>query len=556
MRRGPRGRRPDAPAWLARPGNRIALGASAIGLERWARIGAVVVIPLLLVGDRSGFGYLYLGLAGYVLLTGLARRDRYLRSADLMVSAALILLTGPELAVFLPFLLVTVAGPAAQGGLKAGLAAGGTLAVIALVPLLADGGRTDGRLGDLLPLILLLLGTGLTTALAADVVADRAVRDRLALERANRLLSALRDLAEDIPGGLDVTTVSAALVAELRAVRGLVAAVVLTEDSGLLRATGATGLDRRLPAPVAVAEVAGRGIELCRADDLPGALARGLGTERIWWAVPLGEFDAPNGLLLAGFDRQDDAHDARGDVASIARDGALALDNARLFDGTRTRAADAARRRVAADLHDGVAQSLTHLRMELELLARSEPDADGTLTRLARVAGRALADLRATIDGLRNPADGDLHWLLARHVEDVRSDEGPAIELVRSDAIRLAPGHALELLRIAQEAISNAVRHAAASRVTVALTQDATTVELRVADDGIGLADRRTRPGGGVGLESMRERAADLGGVLELGELGAEVPGGPPGTVVIVRIPRPGGTPAPAPSSRTRESPS
>src|SRR5690606_4399796 len=124
-----------------------------------------------------------------------------------------------------------------------------------------------------------------------------------------------------------------------------------------------------------------------------------------------------------------------------AVDAAIALQNARLFDGTLARAADAARRRLAADLHDGVAQSLAHLKMELELQtwAGGRRSADSELARLAGVADTARTVLRATIAGLRTDQHGDLAVLLQQHVAEISSTGGPRIDLEIVGSTALSP---------------------------------------------------------------------------------------------------------------------
>lgn len=507
----------EAPRWVSRLGDGVARGVSALGLERSARLAAVAVVPLLLPdGGLVDHAPALAALSAYVLLTALAGRNRYLRATDLAVGAALLLV--PGVIAFLPFVLVSIAGPAARGGARAGLAAGGTLALVLLLRLVVTGEFAELGAASVVPIALLLPLAGLTTAAASDLLQDRVVHDRMVLQQANRLLSSLRDLAEELPGGLDVTTVSAALLAELRGVAGVEAALVLVEDHGMLRPTAATGLGERAVTPLRVEDLGPAVLGSARFHT-PGSLPPGLRTicapHPDWIVVPLGEADAPVGVLLAGFDLREPARRARPRLASIATDGRLALDNARLFDGTRLRASDRARRSVAGDLHDGVAQSLAHLRIELELRAR-EADGDPELARLARVADLALLDLRATIAGLRAPLDHDLGALLGRHVEDLQSLHGPAIVFRREGTNRLDPDRAEEVLRVAQEGLSNALRHAAAETVEVVLVQDDDEVRLVIRDDGVGPHAPSPRPGGGVGLRSMRDRAARLDGDLEI----------------------------------------
>jgi signal transduction histidine kinase len=539
---------PASSSRLARAGDRVAWYASALGLERWARLGAVAAVPLLLAGGGSPRAWgLFGALAAYVLVTAFAPRDHRIRAADLVVSAALIALSGGQVVPFLLFLIVTVAGPASAGGIGAGLAAGGTLSVVLLATLTWTGQLPGLGLGGALPAALLLPLAAVTTASAAQVLADRVVADRLVLEEANRLLSSLRDLADDIPGGLDISTVSAAILAETRMIEGAGASIVYAEEYGLLQPAASTRLspgqlpNLRLDELRAVA--ADDGARFVTPRELPAPLHPVARAHPHWAVIGIGREGHLIGALMIGFDDLPDTGEVSSRLSSIAADGALALENARLFDGTRIRAADAARRRIAGDLHDGVAQSLAHIRMELELLARhaNGPEAD-EVARLARVAGSALGDLRATIGGLRRPLEGDLPVLIAHHLEEVRSPTGPDLTFEAATTAVLAPERTQDVLRIVQEGVSNSLRHARAAFVEVSLAEEAGQLVLRIQDDGIGLRAPTVRPGTGVGLRSMQERADRLGGELEVREL----PGG--GTVVLLRCPvepPPAGSPRP-----------
>jgi signal transduction histidine kinase len=572
------------PTALRRAGDRVARWTTAIGLERSARLGSVAIIPLLLT--RTGFHateLAFAGLAMYVLVTALAPRDRLLRRLDLVVAAIVIIATGSYVTAYVPFVLVAIAGPAARGGPRAATAAGLTLSTVLIVRLAFEAAPIDTSTTVLLAVLLPL--TGLATAAGMDVLDQRAIRDRIVLEEANRLLSSLRTLADDLPGGLDATTISAALLAELTQVEGATQAVVYVDDHGMQRPAAASAVPSdaltSLRVDVVRQLLVNGANHLRPRHELPAAVRRACERSLVWLAQPVGDLDQLLGLVLVGFDDHEAARRACPLVAEIASDGLVALDNARLFEGTRSRAADAARRQVAADLHDGVAQSLTHLRMELELLARCpELGAHDEAARLARVATSALDQLRRTIRHLDTPMTGNLAAVIVRHLEDLRAPHGPDLVFDANGAVELAPEQVEDALRIAQEAISNALRHAEAGTITVDLEQDQHTTALVVEDDGVGLgatshasADPRLavaapravasqhggapstparhdvanngRRGGqgrdrGIGLRSMHERADRLGGSLTIRDRA----GG--GTVVTLRFPtRPAAAPTP-----------
>jgi signal transduction histidine kinase len=532
-------RRPPAVGRWSRLGQPLARYASALGLERSARLVAVATVPLLATGGNfDDVAPWFSTLAAYVLLTALLPRNRWVRTADLSVAAALIVVTGGQIVPFLLYLVVAVAGPASAGGVWAGLAAGGALSAVLLATLGWSGDLPSLGIGGALPAALLFPLAAVTTASAAQVLAEQSVQGRLVLEEANRLLSSLRSIADDIPGGLDVSTVSAAILAELRTVDGAEAAIVYAEQQGLLQPTAAAGVSPgqvptlRLDELRDVAVVAAPTMRFLTPRGLPAALRDVTRTHPHWAVVRLEGGGSLGGVLLVGLDGPETARSCRPRLASIASDGGLALENARLFYGTRARTADAARRSIAGDLHDGVAQSLAHIRMELEMLARhSEGPVEEEARRLAQVAGSALEDLRATIRGLRKPLDGGLAAMIATHVDGVRSPTGPDLTFQVTGTAELAPERRDDLLKIAQEAISNALRHARAAEVTVGLDLRADDLVLRIEDDGIGLRGHSAHPGTGIGLRSMQERAERLGGELEVRErLGS-------GTEVLLRCP-------------------
>jgi signal transduction histidine kinase len=525
-----------SPSLRARVLDRLAVAASSLGLERWARLGAVAVVPVFLptATAESSAGPVFGGLAAYVLLTALARRDRFVRGGDLLVAAAVIVTTGGQVAPFFLFLIVAVAGPASAGGLPAGTAAGATLSLVLLTVLGVQGQLDQLSPAGALPVALLLPLAGVMTASAAHVLADRVGRDRVKLREANRLLSALLELADDLPGGLDATTVAAAVCSEVRALPGVPAVAVLVEDLGVLHVAASHALHPgRLP-PLRL-DVARRlaDLQLRATEQLPVELQRACTGQPFWACACLGPQDDPVGLLLVGVDSEEIGERIRPTLARLSVDAAIALQNARLFDGTLARAADAARRRLAADLHDGVAQSLAHLKMELELqtVAGGRRSADSELNRLARVADTALSELRATIAGLRSDSTGDLATLLQQHVTEVTPAYGPTIHLDVVGVADLSSDRVVDALRVAQEALSNALRHGDARIVTISLERDRSLIELVVEDDGVGRAGVTSRAGGGVGLRSMRDRADRLGGWLTIRDrLGG-------GTVVTLRFP-------------------
>jgi signal transduction histidine kinase len=199
------------------------------------------------------------------------------------------------------------------------------------------------------------------------------------------------------------------------------------------------------------------------------------------------------------------------------------------------------RQRIARDLHDSVSQSLfsttLHLRTAERALVRQGVDPAGPvgqeLDRAGQLTSGALAEMRALVFELRPGAlaqDG-LVVALKLHGAAVSAREELAIAVHGPDErLPLTPAAEEQLYRLGQEALANVVKHAHASDAAVDITAAGGAVAMEVRDDGRGF-DAAVGRGGGFGLRSMRARAADLGGKLEI----ASGPGR--GTLVRVTVP-------------------
>ncbi len=229
-------------------------------------------------------------------------------------------------------------------------------------------------------------------------------------------------------------------------------------------------------------------------------------------------------------------------IELLAAHAAIAITNARLYERSRELSILSERNRLALELHDAVTQKLFSLNLAAEsaatLLNRDAESARHQLERVRALSREALDELRSLIFGLR-PADLEhdgLEGALRKEVAMVSRVHGIEVRLsARSvpdgDAARDA-----QVLRIANEAVHNAVRHAAARHVAVDLRGDGDTLlALEVSDDGHGFdpADPELRSRH-LGLTSMEERAAELGGRLEI----SSAPGG--GTTVRLELGRDG----------------
>ena len=208
-----------------------------------------------------------------------------------------------------------------------------------------------------------------------------------------------------------------------------------------------------------------------------------------------------------------------GHVAELEayRSGARAL-AARILS-----AQEAERVRVSRELHDDTGQALTLILVRLQLIEDMTRDPD---------VRRELSELRAlvvdTLDGVRRLAvqlgpsvledlglRSGLEWLADR----VREETGVRVDLdLRCDDTRVPSPVAIAVFRVAQEALTNVVRHAKAARIELALRDDDGALSLDLRDDGIGfdVAAARARPTASVGLFGMAERVALIGGTFDI----------------------------------------
>ncbi|RKN03928.1 GAF domain-containing sensor histidine kinase [Streptomyces radicis] len=224
----------------------------------------------------------------------------------------------------------------------------------------------------------------------------------------------------------------------------------------------------------------------------------------------------------------------------LAEHAAIALTNARLYERSRELTIADERARLAHELHDAVAQKLFSLRLTAQatatLLDRDPRRARAELAQVTSLAAEAADELRAAVIELR-PAALDEDGLVAtlRAQTQVLDRAHPARVTFDCHASRALPAaHEEALLRVAQEALHNALRHGDPHTVRVSLLHRGVGTVLRIADDGTGFDPEAVRTAGRhLGLVSMRDRAASVGGRLTVvsapGEgttIEMEVPGG------------------------------
>ena len=249
-------------------------------------------------------------------------------------------------------------------------------------------------------------------------------------------------------------------------------------------------------------------------------------------------------------------------IESVADFLGVAIRNQRLLPAAREAAVLTERQRLARELHDNVTQILSAMSLLTQTIdgawARDPAEGRRRVARLSELAQTAFVEMRMLLRELSPPAvthgggqartggnapsfaghaaaasheqlrEHGLPWTLERLLA-VMAPEELRVALDVVDYVAQELGHEQALHRVAQEAVSNAVRHAAARILRVHATVDAGQAVLRVVDDGRGLGPE-FRPG--IGLSGMRSRIESLGGHFRV------TPNSPNGTLIEARLPR------------------
>ena len=514
----------EAPGLL---GHKLVRWRSLAGPARMAAIAIAAVLEVAGPGVKATRATILALAFVYVTFRWLMRRPSVVWiGADLAVAAALVAATDGVSSPYIPFALVVAATTGLTHDERWGGLAGLVIAA-ASTPLIVNGlgDRTinaqevvawyalaplAGIAGGFASRVWRTPGTGTTSDLLAE---------------ANRVLSSLYRIARTLPGGLEIGTVAGAAMQEIQDSVRATAGCMLVWEAGNLAVVGSYGV--RNPDNVGgAADLAGMvhgSARVVTQADLDQVTAQALGGFDCWLLAPMRREGVPLGVLLAACPDHSQHAANRLLLQQIAQETAVAVENARLFSRVREISIDEERKRLARELHDGVAQALTHLRFELDFMARhggqTPESVRREVERLSRVVNRASGEVRSMIFGLRSSVSAEgIVGSLRAYLSDLRGIGGPEIIFEARGEVRLPAGVEAEIFRIAQEAVSNALRHASATEVRVTLVAGAAVLKLQVEDDGIGLRPRRRASvRGGVGLEAMRERSEAIGAELHLG---------------------------------------
>lgn len=248
------------------------------------------------------------------------------------------------------------------------------------------------------------------------------------------------------------------------------------------------------------------------------------------------------GEVLGGYgvsysEPHDFTPDERRLLLALAERANVAIQNAELYERAQRAGSLEERQRLARELHDSVSQALYGIALgtrTARLRLGDDPhNAAEPIDYVASLAQAGLAEMRALIFELR-PESLEQEGLIAaleKNAASIRARYGLDVRLELMDEPDCSLAAKEALYRIAQEAMHNIVKHAGAHRVHLSLQADAEAIVLRVSDDGCGFDSAASFPGH-VGLQSMSERAAKLGGSLDVASTAGE------GTVITARLAR------------------
>ena len=253
---------------------------------------------------------------------------------------------------------------------------------------------------------------------------------------------------------------------------------------------------------------------------------------RLRWAVPHRPLRPGDRRLL---------HDIAGQLGALVHSATLVTGLRRAAERL-VLAREDERRRLRRDLHDGIGSALAGLTFQAEAVRNLLPDdvaaADAAVGRLCAGIQRTVVDVRRVVEGLRPPSLDELGLAgaLAALGERLGRSAPTTVDVrVAPDLPPLSAAVEVAAYRVAQEALTNVVRHAGAGCCSVSLRTEGSEVVLEVVDDGSGSAQARPA---GTGLHGMAERAEELGGTLQVCSRPEQ------GTRVVLRLPTPAVAPA------------
>jgi signal transduction histidine kinase len=410
--------------------------------------------------------------------------------------------------LFLPYLTI----PLFIAGLTAGLAAGWACAALACVTLIATIAATDApgapalsSNDTLFAWVFIFIAVPTVGAWIRRIRNEVAPDSEPAYADAHRLLSELHVVARQLSLGLDPRTLAAALGEDIRAVVPQAAAVVLARSPGG-RFVALAGDDTPDTAETAIEDAWVSAHPVKREAD---------GVH--FTAIPVLMGERVVALVVVTTSVALDEASIRRCRAVIEQSGPR-LASAMLFDDVRRLATTDERMRLAREIHDGIAQDLASVGYALDDIRRDcEPEVAKHVMAVREQLQVMVADLRMSIFDLRTGINDSvgLGTALSEHAQRIAAQSDLVVHVSMDESPKRLPITVeVELLRIAQEAITNVRRHASAANLWLTITVEPPRAHISVTDDGRGL--RTGRPDS-FGITGMRERARRIGANLHVG---------------------------------------
>lgn len=467
-------------------------------------------------------------LQGTLFLTGIAAvamgfgafsfvSVRWICLVEGFLAALAIGVTLPAGGMLLPYLMApTLIAGVTSGALAVVMVAG--FEMLALILVLAFGSASapaDVWVQLAAPWAVASLGAGLMAAWVTQMRGGPSVGDEASYESARRLLSQLRTVARRLSAGLDPVSMAEQILESVHgSLGGTQSAVFIRTEGGVLAPLAYEGPDARQA-------ISPKGwlVDACwtQMEPVSSVQVTGLSETRYRTVMPLRSGSRMIGMVVTDAPAPKETEELRLLMPDLD-EHALRLDTAMVFDEVRTLATVEERQRLAREIHDGVAQEVASLGYLVdELAADALTDAQRVkLLSLREEVSRVVMELRLSIFDLRSevsPAVG-LGSALSDYVRAVGARSGLTVHLTLDEsATRLRGEVETELLRIAQEAITNARKHSHAENLWVDCRVNPPFARITVQDDGDGIGEGRDDS---YGLKIMRERAERINASLDI----------------------------------------
>lgn len=443
-------------------------------------------------------------------LRWLPMAETYRAPVESIAACCVMLSVEPLPEALLPYLLAPALAAGLIGGVRVAVTAAGLSGATLLIGRAL--GEESRELTDYLATVsqwtLITLAVGLLGAWILRLQHEGKPAENAAYESAYRLISQLRLVARQLSGGLDPVSIAHGLLKDLQTTHPFEKGAVYVRSTG----------GRLTPIAFAGAERIAWSTEHplfaeAWASSLPVQASAPWSPETTGFGAVLPLRVGMRTIGLVALESRDGGFDLDGADAQL-EGPSLRLETALLFSEVREMATAEERRRLAREIHDGIAQELASLGYTVDDLAaraRFLPELETDLKGLRGELTRVISELRLSMFDLRSEVQSTigLGTAVSDYVRQVGAGSNLVVHLILDEApVRLPVAEETELLRIVQEAVTNARKHARAANLWVTCRVDPPSAYILVEDDGTGLGHGRHDS---FGLEVMRERASKIG---------------------------------------------